>query len=138
MEKSNGSGLTILLVDDEAVLRKAVARVLRLKNYNVIEAEDAMSAHEIYLSHHQEVKLIIADVVMPGMSGPALAEKIRDEFPENGTPTLYLSGYSGADLWRFGLEKDKYYFLEKPFSPQELLERVQYILSSRDHFIEPV
>jgi PAS domain S-box-containing protein len=117
---------TILLVEDEPVVRAVTARLLRGLGHTVIEAALPAEALEAV---HPTVDLLVTDVMMPGMNGRELAERLVRERP--GLPVIYISGYSPESLFGDGLLDAGTPFLAKPFSREELAARVQEALEQR-------
>jgi CheY-like chemotaxis protein len=114
---------TVLVVDDEVSVRKLVGRVLKVQGYTVIEAEDAKQALELCKSHSDPIDLLVTDVVMPGTSGPKLAEEIASLEP--AARVLYISGYNDRILERQGEADLVGACLRKPFTTVELLRAVR-------------
>ena len=112
-----GSG-TVLLVEDEPMVRTVAERALTRHGYKVITADNGEEALEV-LARGEEIALLISDVVMPGMDGPAMVEEARKSRPE--LPILFMSGYAEEQL-RKSIDLDKVAFLPKPFSVQELAQ----------------
>ena len=123
-----GSG-TILLVEDEEQLRRLAKRVLELRRYTVLEARNGADALRVVREHAGAIDLLLTDVVMPGMSGPDLAAIFQRERP--GVPVLYMSGYTDDAVVRSGLVSAGTQFLQKPFTPKLLAQRVQEALRLR-------
>jgi PAS domain S-box-containing protein len=120
----------ILVVDDEPMIRALARRALELYGYAVFEAEDGQAALEVMLSEAgQRVDLAVIDVVMPGTDGRELSELLRRQRP--GIGILYISGHTGDELARRLLLDASVPFLQKPFPPDELIERVQELLEVR-------
>jgi PAS domain S-box-containing protein len=117
---------TILLVEDEDAVRVIVSAVLRRQGYNVLEASNPRGAWEIFERHSGEIDLLLSDVVMPEMSGPALAQRLVAVRPE--LRILFISGY--ADMTT-PPESDNpnVSFLSKPFQASVLSERVRQMLA---------
>src|SRR5262245_327990 len=119
---------TILLTEDEEGVRKLTRLVLERSGYKVVEAchgEEALRACEHYVGN---VELLITDVVMPNMSGPQLAERLRQLRP--GLKVLYLSGYTDDAVVRHGILEGEAPFLQKPFSPDSLALKVREVLDA--------
>ncbi|MEO8199968.1 MAG: PAS domain S-box protein [Gemmatimonadota bacterium] len=114
---------TILLVEDEVAVRRLARRVLRQQGYVVIEASSGREALRLAAEHPSQLDLLLTDVVMPGMSGPELAEQLRKEQPS--LRVLYMSGYADEALGHHGVLRDGLAFLQKPFSPQDLTRRIR-------------
>jgi CheY-like chemotaxis protein len=120
-----GEGTILLLEDDEAV-RSAARRILASAGYSVIEAASAAEARQRFAECQGHIDLLVADVIMPGESGASLAAALRRQRP--GLHVLFVSGYPGADLERLGLREGEVELLRKPYTMQELRERVQEAL----------
>ena len=118
------SGATVLLAEDEASLRVLVERMLREAGYRVLSAADGAAALEIARAEGRTIDLLITDVVMPGMSGPALAAELRAV--RSDLPVVFVSGYANHHA-ETGLDAGAR-FLAKPFAPAELLEAVRACL----------
>jgi len=118
---------TVLLVEDEPVLRALVVRMLEEQGYLVLNTGDGLEAMALAERHRGPLDLLIADVVMPGLSGPELAGRLRELRPE--LEALFMSGYSDSRLLRRGVKDGSVNLLAKPFTPNELLERVRALTS---------
>jgi two-component system cell cycle sensor histidine kinase/response regulator CckA len=121
---SRGRGGTVLVVEDEESLRRLIIRVLKREGYSVIEAANGMEAMDVSARLSEPINLLLTDVVMPRMSGPVLARTLRESRPE--IKVLYISGYT--ENLALGSEPNTE-FLQKPFPPQVLSERVGALLS---------
>ncbi|MFW6206238.1 MAG: PAS domain S-box protein, partial [Gemmatimonadota bacterium] len=121
-----GRGETILLVEDEDSVRTLMRRVLERNGYHILEASDPEIAIRLARDHTGPLDLLFTDVVMPGMSGGELAQRLRAE--RSGLATLFTSGYTEDEVVRRGVSAGDAWFLEKPFTPTELLRVVQEIL----------
>jgi PAS domain S-box-containing protein len=126
-ERLEGGTETILVVDDEPMVRALARRVLEMYGYSVREAGSGQSAlEEISGDTESRIALAVVDVVMPGMNGRELGERLREARPR--MPVVYMSGYTGDELSRRRLLLPSVPFLQKPFHPDELVERVQELL----------
>jgi signal transduction histidine kinase len=122
-----GSGETILLVEDDAEVREVAGRILRQHGYHVLEAEAGDAALEAAVREQRDIDLLVTDVVMPGMTGPELAERLRALQP--GVRVLHMSGYTaGIGSPHPGAPLPD--LIEKPFTGAELLERVRSVLGA--------
>lgn len=123
---------TILLVEDEDAVRTIVGTVLRRSGYRVLEAASPAAALDVFRQHGASIDLLITDVVMPGTSGPALAESLMTTRPD--LRVLLISGYSESGVPLANNGRPNVWFLGKPFPPSVLAGRVGEILSatSRD------
>ena len=117
---------TILLVEDEDALRELVHTFLSESGYTVLEANGPTQAIELGRHHRGPIHLLLSDVVMPGMSGPELAEKLRSLRSE--MKMLFMSGYTGDSVVRRGLLKSDARVLEKPFTREALFRFVREAL----------
>ena len=117
---------TILLVEDEAPLRKLARRVLEKKGYQVLEASDGESALAICETEGKRINLVVSDVVMPGMTAQVMAEGMRSFCP--GVRILFMSGYNDDAGMLDIIADGRTDFLQKPFSPQDLAEKVRAVL----------
>ncbi len=117
---------TILVVDDEEMLRQFMKRALQLKGYNVLTASDGLEALHICEERHDEIDLLLTDITMPQMTGDQLAEKTSQTWPE--IRTLMVSGYANHTFLRGGRTGPASNFLLKPFTGDELTGKVRQIL----------
>jgi hypothetical protein len=108
---------TVLVVDDEPVIRSLVTEVLQGEGHLVFSAGCGTQALSLFRSH-SEIDLLISDIAMPEMDGPSLARRLRAERP--GLPVLLMSGSC-----QNGQVNNRFEFLSKPFSITELLTRVR-------------
>jgi two-component system, cell cycle sensor histidine kinase and response regulator CckA len=120
-------GERILLVEDEQQVRVLVRDVLRRAGYDVLDAGDGEQALSIAHSAG-DIQLLLTDVIMPKMSGPQLAAKFRDSHP--AARVLYISGYTDDKLGQHGMLAPGVELVQKPLTPEVLLERVRKILRS--------
>jgi YesN/AraC family two-component response regulator len=120
---------TILLVDDEDLLREGVREILEMSDYTVIEARDGEEALSQFAVNN--VDMVISDVVMPNMDGVDLVSRLRESFPD--IPILTISGGSRVVSARFGLDSallsGANASLTKPFNAKQLLEKVAQLLA---------
>ena len=117
---------TILLVEDEEALRKMTHELLEESAYTVLEASDGLEALEIAQQHKGPIHLLLTDVVMPRMGGPALAKPAAVLHPE--LKVLYMSGYTGhSDVGRALLSAESE-LLQKPFTRDALLRKIREVL----------
>jgi PAS domain S-box-containing protein len=117
---------TILLVEDEEPLRAIAREILEEQGYQVLEADGPEKAIEIARLHPQSIHLVLTDVVMPGMNGRTLAEKLVATRP--GLKVLYMSGYTDDVIAHSGVLESGTLLIEKPFTARALLERVRAAL----------
>lgn len=126
---SDGNGSeTILLVEDDAIVRQLVEVSLKMKGYSVLVAEDGVQASVIIENHRGPLHLLITDVVMPGMSGVDVAKKLQSFWPE--IRVLYMSGYTSNAIVHHGVLDKGTAFLQKPFTPEALACKVREVLTA--------
>jgi CheY-like chemotaxis protein len=116
------------LVEDEEALRIMSRRTLELFGYTVLEASNGESALRDYAERSRSIQLLVTDVVMPGMSGAALASQLCNLNP--AVKVLFVSGYTGDAVIRHGVPHDDVAFLQKPFSIHLLARKVREVLDS--------
>jgi two-component system, cell cycle sensor histidine kinase and response regulator CckA len=113
---------TILVVDDVGVVRKAAFRLLSEAGYRVFEAESATEALEVLATSRQPIDLVLVDVVMPDVGGVALARHVSADWP--AVRVLFMSAFPAEILVRDGLDHPNVFFLAKPFTRSELMDKV--------------
>ncbi len=118
-----GGSETVLLVEDEAAVRGLASRVLAERGYTVLEAPDAEAALTLAATHPGPIELLVTDVVMPGLSGPELAERLAADRP--ATRVLYMSGYAEDHFGRSGTLAEDIAYLPKPFTADALAHAVR-------------
>ena len=118
-----GHGETLLVVEDEAALRDVAGRILSGAGYHVLAADGGIQALELATLHEGTIDLLVSDVVMPGMLGKELAERLVDIRPD--TRVLYMSGYAQPVLASQGTLDPGVALLEKPFTAADLLGAVR-------------
>src|SRR5208283_3858054 len=121
-----GGKETVLVVEDQAEVLKYAAAVLRAYSYRVIEAANAGEALPICGREAEHIDLVLTDVVMPNMSGQELVNQLARLRP--GIKVLFMSGYSDDAVARHGVLNEGAEFIAKPFSPEELAEKVRAVL----------
>jgi PAS domain S-box-containing protein len=119
---------TILLVEDSDGVRDIARRVLEQQGYHVIEAPSPTTALDTARDFKGVIDLLLTDVVMPGMSGRILAEKFAQDHPR--AKLLFMSGYTDDAVVRHGVLSEKTPYLQKPFSPHALAQRVRDVLDA--------
>lgn len=117
---------TILVVEDEGQVRELLRQILSGCGYTVIEAPDGATATRRAADHPGLIHLLVTDVVMPGMGGRLLAERIRQQ--RAGVRVLFLSGYTDDAVVRHGVSQEGVNFLQKPFTPAMLTRKVRDVL----------
>jgi CheY-like chemotaxis protein len=121
-----GGSETVLLVEDEESVRQLVRETLEAKGYHVLEAEHGQVGLAVAAAHKDAIDLLITDVVMPGMSGRELAQRLVETRPH--TKVLYLSGYTEDAIVSEGTIEKGMAFLQKPFTLHNLSRKVREVL----------
>jgi signal transduction histidine kinase/ActR/RegA family two-component response regulator len=119
----------VLLAEDDTALRALLERVLSVGGYRVLSAADGEEAMRISSAYAGEIALLVTDVVMPRMSGVELATRLVGERPD--CAVLFISGYADDAIAAYRIAPDAP-FLRKPFSPDELTQRVRAVLDARE------
>jgi CheY-like chemotaxis protein len=119
---------TILLVEDDDRVRALVANMLRKNGFKVLLASAGDQALEIAARHRGCIDLLLTDVLMPGLNGRMLSERLTTTRPD--TRALYMSGYSDDDLLRLGVKKAATPFIQKPFSVDALVHKIRETLNA--------
>jgi len=123
-----GNHETVIVAEDEAMVRSIMARTLRDCGYNVHEAANGREALNILEAESGRVSLIVADVVMPDLGGREMAARLAERWPD--VPVLFTSGYTGADVVRRGLLEEGREFLQKPLAPDALARKVREMVDA--------
>jgi len=119
---------TVMVVEDEAAVRSLAAKVLERNGYSVMVAEDGPACLEFLSQHDGPLDLLLTDVVLPGMNGRELHERLKERFP--GIKALYMSGYSKDIITHRGVLDQGIPFIQKPFSVEALTIRVKEVLDA--------
>ena len=119
---------TVLLVEDEATVRRLARRVLDKHGYTVIEAQNGADALAVAAKHEAPIHLLLTDVIMPVMNGKELHEQLLAVRPD--LKVLYMSGYTDNVIAHHGILERDVFFLEKPFSSQGLVHKVRQALDA--------
>lgn len=124
-EDLSGSA-TILLVDDEDIVRKSCARALKSKGYEILEASNGQEALTLFKANNTKIDLIISDVIMPIMDGPSFYAELQKM--NTKTKFVFISGYTKETFTeKYNLEKNDFYFLAKPISLKDLAINIKKI-----------
>jgi signal transduction histidine kinase len=126
---------TVLIVEDDVMVRKLMAQALHGFGYDVLEANGPDDALRLSAAFDRSIPLLITDVVMPRMSGRELAAVLRDSRPD--MRILYISGYTDDAVVRHGLLDPAMAFLQKPFTPNALARKVREVLDEPERPISP-
>jgi len=124
-----GGKETVLVVEDEFVLRELLRELLSIHGYRVLEAADGLEALDVWEANRENVDLLLTDISMPrGLSGHDLAEKLRKEDPR--LPVVFSSGYTREMLESNGDASQGAFYLSKPYNPSQLAQVVRLALDS--------
>ena len=115
----------ILVVEDEESILTLISRVLQKSSYNVVTAENGNKALEEVEKNPLNFDLLITDVVMPGMNGHDLNDRLREIYPE--IKTIFMSGYTANIIADSGILDEGINFLQKPFSVNQLIDKVNEV-----------
>jgi CheY-like chemotaxis protein len=119
---------TILLAEDEPAVRSLIRKILQRSGYVVLEACHGTEAIQVAEQHASVIDLLVTDVVMPLISGPQLAQQLALLRP--AMKVLYISGYMDNTISCHGLLDAGAIFLQKPFTPDELVRKVRAVLEA--------
>ena len=117
---------TVLLVEDDEIMRSLTRQALREHGYTVLEADDGKTALALTQSHQDSIDLLLTDVVMRHMSGPELVERLKTSYPS--LKVVFMSGYTGELIAEREVLKRGITLLEKPFSRTDLLNTIHAVL----------
>jgi signal transduction histidine kinase/CheY-like chemotaxis protein len=129
-ESKNHGNETILIVEDDEMVRKLSSRALKDFGYTVLEARNGLKALQICEDYQEHIDLVLTDVIMPQMNGPELAKQLSVRFPK--IKVIYMSGYTDNAIAHHGILEEGIAFLNKPASPDELVKKVRDVLDSRE------
>lgn len=125
---------TVLLVEDEEMVRNLTREILEMSGYKVLTASNGEEACQVCDDFDDEIDLMVTDVVMPQMSGRELHEYVAKKRPD--TAVLYMSGYTDDAIVRHGVLDDGMPFLQKPFTPDAFARKVRELIEQRSKLIE--
>jgi two-component system, cell cycle sensor histidine kinase and response regulator CckA len=126
--EAGGGSETVLVVEDENLLRKLMRTILESLGYFVLDAKGGEEAFHICRNYKGPLHLLITDVVMPKMKGPEVADRLRSLYPQ--MKVLFVSGYTADMIDQHGILETGIQFLQKPFAPFDLENRVRELLDS--------
>ena len=121
---------TILLVEDESTILGMTVRMLEHLGYTVLAASSPEEAMRLIAEFAGEVHVLMTDVVMPGMNGRDLADRLLKDYP--AMKCLFMSGYTGDIITNQGVLNEGMNFIQKPFSMKELATQVRQVLENKD------
>lgn len=119
---------TILLIEDEEIVRNLTKRILQEAGYNVLVASGAEEALSLSFEYKHEIHLLLTDVVMPATSGKEIADRFKIIRP--ATRVLFMSGYTDEAIVHHGVIDANVEFIQKPFTPSTLATKVRQVLDS--------
>jgi CheY-like chemotaxis protein len=122
---------TVLLVEDEDMVRKLASELLEESGYIVLEANGGEEAINLGKAHTKPIDLLITDVVMPKLSGKEVADQLRAVHPE--TKVLFMSGYTDEAIVHHGIVDSGIDFIQKPFSERALAQKIRDVLDTNAH-----
>ncbi len=128
-ELPRGAGETVLLVDDDRNVREMTLRTLESFGYRVLTAEEGGQALDLVRDHHSTIDLLLTDIMMPGMDGPALIRTLREANPD--LPIIAASGLPSNETLTENLPGGPLHFLPKPYSTEVLLKLMRVALRKR-------
>jgi DNA-binding NtrC family response regulator len=117
---------TVMIAEDEPMVRKLAHETLEAYGYTVIETESVAEALDIAATYEDEIHLLLTDVIMPGMNGRELYEKLKKRRPD--LIVLYMSGYTDNVIVHHGVLDEGVNFLQKPFTIRGLAKKVRSVL----------
>lgn len=117
---------TILVVEDEFMVRELVCDTLRSSGYTILEAANGKEAIDVYTQNTKKIDLVLTDVIMPEMSGRKLIETLAKSHPD--IVALYMSGYTDDAIIKHGVLDPGMAYIQKPFSPNALIQKVKGVL----------
>ncbi|MBF0450213.1 MAG: PAS domain S-box protein [Candidatus Magnetomorum sp.] len=129
-QKQTGGHETVLVVEDEDMVRDLVISILNRFGYHVLDARDANHCMEIIEAYDGPIHLLLTDVVMPGMNGKELYMTLSRQYPD--LKVIFMSGYTNDDIFDRGIKDSEVEFIQKPISVQKLAEAVRRILNEHN------
>ena len=127
--EAEGQGETVLLVEDEGALRESISTYLRLHGYKILEASNGAEAVHIASQHAESIQVVIADIILPKLSGVEVAREIARRSPQ--AVLLHISGYTDRELIDYDPATSTAEFLQKPFALRTLLQKLREMIAKR-------
>jgi len=127
LQQQTGGHETVLVVEDEDMVRDLVCSILKRFGYNILDAQDANHCMDILNKYDGPIHLLVTDVVMPGMNGKELYIKLSKQYPD--MKVLFMSGYTNDVIIDRGVKDSEFEFIQKPISVQKLAQTVKRILT---------
>ncbi len=126
--EAGAADATVLVVEDEEAVRELAQEILAGEGYTVLTAGSAEEAYRICERHRGPIHALLSDVILPGPSGPEIADELRRRIP--GLAVLFMSGYTGDAIVRKGVREPETSLLAKPFAADELVTRIREVLAA--------
>jgi len=126
--KSAAGSETVLLAEDDPGVRRVALEFLKMKGYRVLEAASADEAIRVAQDSREPIHLLLTDIVMPGLKGEELAERVTRIRPD--VRVLYMSAYTEDAVVNLGILAPGTNFIEKPFGPEDLARKVRKVLEA--------
>ncbi len=123
---SKTGGETVLVVEDQDIVRTMVCEILLRSGYNVLAASSGEEALRLFSDAKHDIRLLLSDVIMTGMNGPELYQRMSERHP--GMKGLFMSGYSSEILNHEGILRGACHIIQKPFAPRDLLRQLREVL----------
>jgi len=120
---------TVLLVEDEEPVRVLLKRMLERQGFVILDAPDGATALEISARADVHIDVVVSDIMMPGMTGRVLADRLSEKFP--GLRVVFISGYADENVRERGLVDGTHLFLQKPFAAQDLVRTIRDALAAQ-------
>jgi two-component system, cell cycle sensor histidine kinase and response regulator CckA len=134
-EVSGGHNETVLVVEDEEVVRSFVCDVLNDSGYDVLEAESGVEAIKLVEDENTSIDLLITDVIMPKMNGRELSQRLATSRPD--LKVLFMSGYTDNVIGDHGVLGEGMNFIQKPFTMQTFTQKVRSVIDGSQKGLEP-
>jgi len=120
---------TILIIEDEEGVRESAAEMLKMQGYNVLKAGNGEEAISVCSGYKDDIHLVLLDVVIPGLRGPELFEKIKEIHQESAV--LFMSGYTDNVIVHHGILKEGLEFIQKPFTLEDISKKIREVLDKK-------
>jgi len=120
---------TILIIEDEEGVRESAAEMLKVQGYNVLKAGNGEEAISVCSGYKDDIHLVLLDVVIPGLRGPELFEKIKEIHQESAV--LFMSGYTDNVIVHHGILKEGLEFIQKPFTLEDISKKIREVLDKK-------
>lgn len=124
-----GGSETLLVVEDDAPVRKSVCRTLSRRGYKVLQAGSGEDALRLCEQYPEDIAMVLTDVVLTGMSGRDLADALISTRP--GLKVLFMSGYADNAIVHHGVLEPGLDFIQKPFTPESIARKVREVLEKK-------